>query len=110
MDISIERRKVRLLQLTEYQSILYIKHLGTQPYNEIKFDCGKKLIVSYSLNYWQTVFQDFCRINKGILINPEKIISRESGKIVLSDNSIFTYSRRKYKKEFSSFLLQMDEK
>jgi hypothetical protein len=38
MDISVERRKVRLVQLTEYPSILYIKHLGTQPYNEIKFD------------------------------------------------------------------------
>jgi len=110
MDISVERRKVRLVQLTEYPRILYIKHLGMQPYNEIKFDCGKKLIVSYSLNYWQTVFQDFCRINKSILINPEKIISRESEKIVLSDNSIFTYSRRKYKKEFSSLVLEMDEK
>ncbi|CAN1540563.1 LytTR DNA-binding domain containing protein [Spirosomataceae bacterium] len=97
MDISVERRKVRLIQLTEYPSILYIKHLGIQPYNEIKFDCGKKLIVSYSLNYWQTVFQDFCRINKGILINPEKIISRKREKIMLSDHSIFTYSRRKYK-------------
>jgi hypothetical protein len=110
MDISVERRKVRLVQLTEYPRILYIKHLGRQPYNEIKFDCGKKLIVSYSLNYWQTVFQDFCRINKSILINPEKIISRESEKIVLSDHSIFTYSRRKYKKEFSSLVLEMDEK
>lgn len=111
MNISIEERKIRLVHLIEYQSIiLYIKHLGTQPYNEVKFDCGKKIIVSYSLNYWQTVFQDFRRINKGILINPEKIISRESEKIVLSDNSIFTYSRRKYKKELSSFLFQMDEK
>jgi hypothetical protein len=110
MIISEERRKMRLVHLAEYQSILYIKHLGTQPYNEIKFDCGKKLIVSYSLNYWQTVFQDFCRINKSILINPEKIISRNDGKIVLSDDSTFTYSRRKYKKEFSSFLLQMGKK
>lgn len=100
MNISVEGRKTRVIQLAEYHSILYVKHLGTQPYNEIKFDCGKIIIVSYSLNYWQTVFQNFCRINKGILINPEKIISRQSGKVVLSDNSSFTYSRRKYKVAF----------
>jgi DNA-binding LytR/AlgR family response regulator len=100
MNRSIQKRKTRVIELTEYQTILYIKHLGKQPYNEVKFDCGKKLIVSYSLNYWQSVFQNFYRISRGILINPEKIVSQQRCIIVLSDNSSFTYSRRKYKVAF----------
>ncbi len=110
MNNSVQNRKTRLIKQTEYSKILYIKHLGLQPYNEVKFDCGKTIIVSYSLNYWQTVFQNFYRINKSILINPEKIISRHCGKIVLSDSSSFTYSRRKYKQAFFLGSLQMDEK
>lgn len=42
MNHSIQKRKTRVIELTEYQAILYIKHLGNQPYNEVKFDCGKK--------------------------------------------------------------------
>ena len=91
-------RNTRIVKSEEEQSIVYIKHLGCQPYNEVKFDCGKKVIVSYSLNYWQSVFQDFKRINKGVLINPQKIISPDtSSEVELIDNSRFTYSRRKFK-------------
>ncbi|RYU95983.1 LytTR family transcriptional regulator DNA-binding domain-containing protein [Emticicia agri] len=91
-------RNSRVLNLNEESAIIYIKHLGSQPYNEVKFDCGKKVIVSYSLNYWQSVFQDFKRINKGVLINPQKVISPDTSFVVeLIDNSRFTYSRRKFK-------------
>jgi len=91
-------RNSRVLNSNEESAIIYIKHLGIQPYNEVKFDCGKKVIVSYSLNYWQGVFQDFKRINKGVLINPQKVISpTTSFEVELIDNSRFTYSRRKYK-------------
>lgn len=79
MKTNRPRRNTRLIKLAEHQNILYIKHLGQEPYNEVKFDCGKKLIVSYSLSYWQSVFQDFQRINKGVLINPEKVISQQGG-------------------------------
>ncbi|MBA4851864.1 LytTR family transcriptional regulator DNA-binding domain-containing protein [Emticicia sp. BO119] len=91
-------RNTRIVRLEEEQKIIYIKHLGIQPYNEVKFECGKKIIVSYSLNYWQSVFQDFKRINKAVLINPQKVInSMTSFEVELIDNSRFTYSRRKYK-------------
>lgn len=91
-------RNSRILNLNEESAIIYIKHLGSQPYNEVKFDCGKKVIVSYILNYWHSVFQDFKRINKGVLINPQKVISpNTSFEVELIDNSRFTYSRRKYK-------------
>lgn len=91
-------RKSRVIKLTEHQNILYIKHLGQEPYNEVKFDCGKKVIVSYSLSYWHSVFQNFERINKGVLINPEKIISQAgTQEVELMDNSKFSYSRRKLK-------------
>lgn len=94
-------RNTRVIKIQEHHKIIYIKHLGKEPYNEIKFDCGKKIIVSYSLNYWHSVFQDFHRINKGVLINPDKIIS-QSGilEVELSDKSKFTYSRRKHKTAF----------
>lgn len=102
MNSNITRRKTRVIKLAEYQNILYIKHLGQEPYNEVKFDCGKKLIVSYSLSYWQSVFQDFQRINKGVLINPQKVISQQGvQEVELTDNSKFTYSRRKHKTAFS---------
>jgi hypothetical protein len=88
-------RKTRVFKADEEQHIIYIKHLGKEPYNEIKFECGKKLIVSYSLGYWHQVFQDFKRINKGVLINPKKILSEYGQKEVeLIDNSKFKYSRR----------------
>jgi hypothetical protein len=91
-------RKTRVIKLNEYQNIIYIKHLGQEPYNEVKFDCGKKVIVSYSLSYWHGVFQNFERINKGVLINPEKIISPTGmQEVELMDNSKFMYSRRKLK-------------
>jgi DNA-binding LytR/AlgR family response regulator len=91
-------KKIRVIKPTEHKNIIYIKHLGKEPYNEVKFECGKKLIVSYSLTYWQTVFQDFQRINRKVLINPDKIIS-ENGipEVELSDNSKFLYSRRRFK-------------
>lgn len=91
-------RKSRVIKLAERQNIIYIKHLGQEPYNEVKFDCGKKVIVSYSLSYWHSVFQNFERINKGVLINPEKIISPTgTQEVELMDNSKFMYSRRKLK-------------
>jgi LytTr DNA-binding domain len=91
-------RKTRVIKLTEYQNIIYIKHLGQEPYNEVKFDCGKKVIVSYSLSYWHSVFQNFERINRGVLINPEKVISQTgTQEVELMDNSKFMYSRRKLK-------------
>lgn len=96
------RRTPRLIKPHESGNILYIKHLGREPYNEVKFECGRKLIVSYSLNFWHNVFQDFRRINKGVLINPQKIISNNDSKEVeLTDNTKFTYSRRKHKSFFS---------
>lgn len=96
------KRNSRVIKPQEHHNIIYIKHLGQEPYNEVKFDCGKKLIVSYSLSYWQSVFQDFHRINKGVLINPEKIISQQGVlEVELCDNSKFTYSRRKHKTAFS---------
>ncbi|GGD54906.1 hypothetical protein GCM10011514_18860 [Emticicia aquatilis] len=102
MSSNTPRRKTRVIKLAEHQNILYIKHLGQEPYNEVKFDCGKKLIVSYSLSYWQSVFQDFQRINKGVLINPQKVISQQGvQEVELADNSKFTYSRRKHKTAFS---------
>lgn len=90
-------KKTRVIKLSECHKILYIKHLGQEPYNEIKFECGKKVIVSYSLTYWHSVFEDFQRINRGVLINPKKIIS-EAGiqEIELIDKSKFSYSRRKF--------------
>ncbi len=95
-------RKTRVIKLNERQNIIYIKHLGQEPYNEIKFICGKKIVVSYSLNYWHSVFQNFERINKGVLINPEKIISQAGiMEVELIDNSKFFYSRRKLKNSIS---------
>ncbi len=89
-------KKTRVIKLAESHNIVYIKHLGQEPYNEIKFVCGKKIIVSYSLSYWHSVFQNFERINKGVLINPEKIISQAGiMEVELIDNSKFLYSRRK---------------
>lgn len=96
------KRNSRVIKPTEHHKVIYIKHLGQEPYNEVKFDCGKKLIVSYSLSYWQSVFQDFHRINKGVLINPNKVISKAGVlEVELCDNSKFTYSRRKHKNAFS---------
>jgi hypothetical protein len=90
-------RNSRVIKPQEHHKVIYIKHLGQEPYNEVKFDCGKKLIVSYSLSYWQSVFQDFHRINKGVLINPDKVISEKGVlEVELSDNSKFTYSHRKH--------------
>jgi LytTr DNA-binding domain len=98
MNKNSTNRISRVIHKADSPKILYIKHLGQEPYNEVKFDCGKKLIVSYSLNYWHSIFQDFYRINKGILINPEKIVSEIGSKEVeLVDNSKFTFSRRKHK-------------
>ncbi len=91
-------KKIRVIKLAESHNIDYIKHLGQEPYNEIKFECGKKVVVSYSLTYWHTVFQNFERINKSVLINPEKIISQAGiMEVELIDNSKFLYSRRKLK-------------
>jgi DNA-binding LytR/AlgR family response regulator len=91
-------RNIRVIKLHDYPKIIYIKHLGQEPYNEIKFDCGKKLIVSYSLSYWHSVFRNFERINKSVLINPNKIISEQgTAEVELIDNSKFLYSRRKLK-------------
>lgn len=98
MPLDRPPKNIRVIKLTERHKIIYIKHLGQEPYNEIKFDCGKKVIVSYSLNYWHSVFQDFERINKSVLINPEKIISQMGiQEVELIDNSKFIYSRRKLK-------------
>ncbi|MFY7909480.1 MAG: LytTR family transcriptional regulator DNA-binding domain-containing protein [Emticicia sp.] len=92
------KRISRLLKPQEHHKVIYIKHLGREPYNEVKFDCGKTLIVSYSLRYWHSVFQDFQRINKSVLINPSKIISQQGeSEVELEDNSKFIFSRRKYK-------------
>lgn len=96
------KRNSRVIKPQEHDEVIYIKHLGCKPYNEIKFDCGRTLIVCYSLNYWHSVFQDFQRINKSVLINPNKVISQEGFlEVELSDNSKFTYSRRKHKNAFS---------
>lgn len=96
------KRNSRVIKPQEHDKVIYIKHLGKEPYNEIKFDCGRTLIVSYSLNYWHSVFQDFRRINKSVLINPQKVISQEGIlEVELSDHSKFTYSRRKHKNAFS---------
>lgn len=96
------KRNSRVIKPQEHDKVIYIKHLGQEPYNEVKFDCGKKIIVSYSLSYWQSVFQDFKRINKGVLINPDKVISQAGVlEVELCDNTKFTYSRRKHKIAFS---------
>lgn len=98
MNKNATSRNTRIVRKDESFKILYIKHLGQEPYNEIKFDCGKKVIVSYSLNYWHSVFQDFQRINKTVLINPKKVISEQgTAEVELVDNSKFMYSRRKLK-------------
>lgn len=102
MNKNTTSRITRIVRKDESFKILYIKHLGREPYNEVKYDCGKKLIVSYSLSYWHSVFQDFHRINKGVLINPQKISSNKGSlEVELTDKSIFTYSRRKHKSFFS---------
>ena len=102
MQTPVQPKKTRIIKPTDHQDIIYIKHLGQEPYNEVKFECGKKLIVSYSLTYWHSVFQDFHRINKGVLINPQKIINKVGlQEVELSDKSIFSYSRRKLKEKFS---------
>lgn len=91
-------RNTRVIKLTKRHNVLYIKHLGQEPYNEIKFACGKKVIVCYSLSYWHNIFQDFQRINKSVLINPNKIINKQgTAEVELIDNSKFMYSRRKLK-------------
>jgi len=96
------KRNSRVIKPQEHHKVIYIRHLGSEPYNEIKFDCGRVLIVSYSLTYWHSVFQDFQRINKSVLINPQKVISPKGFlEVELSDNSKFTYSRRKHKNAFS---------
>lgn len=94
-------RITRIIRKADSHKILYIRHLGCEPYNEVKFDCGKKLIVSYSLSYWHSIFQDFHRINKGVLINPEKVLSNSGTlEVELTDNTKFNYSRRKHKSFF----------
>lgn len=96
------KRNSRVIKSQEHHKVIYIKHLGIEPYNEVKFDCGKKLIVSYSLSYWHSVFQDFHRINKGVLINPKKVLSNSGTlEVELTDNTKFNYSRRKHKSFFS---------
>ena len=96
MDTLFYSKNIRVINLEEHNEIIYIKHLGVKPYNEIKFACGKRAIVCYSLTYWHTVFKNFQRINKGVLINPQKIISEKGAQEVeLTDNSIFVYSRRR---------------
>lgn len=98
----MNNRITRVIRKDDCHKILYIKHLGSEPYNEVKFDCGKKLIVSYSLSYWHSVFQDFHRINKGVLINPQKVLSNSGTlEVELTDNTKFNYSRRKHKSFFS---------
>ncbi len=95
-------RITRIIRKDDSHKILYIRHLGSEPYNEVKFDCGKKLIVSYSLSYWHSIFQDFHRINKGVLINPQKVLSNSGTlEVELTDNTKFNYSRRKHKSFFS---------
>jgi hypothetical protein len=94
----MNNRKQRRIKVTDQPRILYIKHLGEQPYNEIKFDCGKKMIVCYSLTHWHNIFQDFIRISGGVLVNPEKMISPVGMKeVTLIDNTKFTCSRRRLK-------------
>ncbi len=96
------KRNTRVIKPQEHHKVIYIKHLGCEPYNEIKFDCGRTLIVCYSLTYWHSVFQDFRRINKSVLINPNKIISEQgTAEVELSDKSKFLYSRRKLKNSIS---------
>ena len=97
MNTLFPLRNMRVINLNERNEIIYIKHLGVQPYNEIKFACGKKAIVSYSLKYWHSVFKDFQLINRSVLINPQKVISKLGNQEVeLTDNSKFIYSRRKH--------------
>ena len=99
METLIQPKKTRIIKPQDHHNIIYIKHLGVQPYNEIKFECGRKLIVCYSLTYWHSIFQDFQRINRGVLVNPNKVVSEFGSKEVeLIDNSKFIYSRRKMKK------------
>ena len=102
MQAPVKPKKTRIIKPAEHQNIIYIKHLGQKPYNEVKFDCGKRLIVCYSLTYWHSIFQDFHRINKGVLINPQKIINTVGlQEVELIDKSRFMYSRRKLKAKFT---------
>ncbi len=101
MATAVQPKKTRIIKPTDHQNIVYIKHLGQEPYNEVKFDCGKKLIVCYSLTYWHSIFQDFHRINKGVLVNPSKVISQAGfPEVELIDNTKFMYSRRRLKEKF----------
>lgn len=109
METLIQPKKTRVIELAERHNIIYIKHLGQEPYNEIKFECGKKVVVSYSLSYWHSVFQDFHRINKSVLINPNKVISKLGiPEIELVDNSKFSYSRRSFKNAMEQILIIND--
>ncbi len=102
IELPKKPKKTRVFNLKESINIIYIRHLGEQPYNEIKFQCGKKLIVSYSLSYWHQVFQSFHRINRGVLVNPAKIsFVNDLQEVILIDDSIFTYSRRMSRKYLS---------
>lgn len=93
-------RKVRLLDVSCPEKIVLIRHLGVEPYNEVVFEDNSKIIVSYSLNYWEGVFKNsklFFRVNKGLIINTLKVKNIEKKQIFLSNNETVEFSRRKLK-------------
>lgn len=91
-------RKTRVLKKEAIEAIRYIQHLGPEPYNKVFFFDEPPKVVSYSLNYWQTVLgEDFERINKGNLVRKSEIKEVTKTNVELHCGTQLTLSRRKHK-------------
>lgn len=91
-------RKTRVLKKEDIESIKYVQHLGTEPYNKVFFFNEPPKIVSYSLNYWQQMLgEDFERINKGNLVRKNQIKEVSKTSVKLHCGTQLTLSRRKHK-------------
>jgi hypothetical protein len=96
---SILVRKTRFFDLNEIPNILFIKSIRPGTYAKICFENGKIVIASYSLNYLNSIVgSNFMKVNRGVLVNKNKIISQEKSVFLLGGHE-FVFSRREFKKQ-----------
>jgi len=88
---------VKYTHLIDLDKIVYLR--ADSNYTKIIYDCGKFLIVSKTLKYFENFLLDktFLRIHSGFLINLKKIIGIKRGgdlKVVLNCGTELPISRR----------------
>lgn len=58
-------------KLTEDSPIILLEGFGN--YTQIHYDCGKKLLMSYTLLRYEEVLTGFVRVSRKYLVNPDYI-------------------------------------